>query len=131
MNDLIDRLKDVVGPGGYRQGADIDAKNYQDVMGARSIPPLLLLRPASTEQVSRILALCHEAKQPIAPQGGMTGLVSAAAPLSGEIALSFERMKNIIEVDKFGMVVAFPGCCVPPAVAKDLIHWSCACNVLL
>jgi FAD/FMN-containing dehydrogenase len=101
MNDLIDRLKDVVGPGGYRQGADIDAKNYQDVMGARSIPPLLLLRPASTEQVSRILALCHEAKQPIAPQGGMTGLVSAAAPLSGEIALSFERMKNIIEVDKF------------------------------
>jgi FAD/FMN-containing dehydrogenase len=101
MNDLIDQLKQVVGLGGYREGADIDSKNYQDAMGDRSIPPMLLLRPSSTEQVSQILKLCYAAKQAIAPQGGMTGLVSAAAPLSGEISLSFERMKKIIEVDKF------------------------------
>ena len=98
---LLESLKTIVGPAGYREGADIESKNYQDAMEARSIPPLLLLRPSSTEQVSEILKLCHGANQPIAPQGGMTGLVSAAAPLKGEISLSFERMKKVVEVDPF------------------------------
>ncbi|MBL4581523.1 MAG: FAD-binding oxidoreductase [Gammaproteobacteria bacterium] len=98
---LIESLKAIVGPAGYREGADIELKNYQDAMGARSIPPLLLLRPDSTEQVSEILKACHGAGQPVAPQGGMTGLVSAAAPLEGEISLSFERMKKVLEVDPF------------------------------
>tara|TARA_B110000444_G_scaffold238628_1_gene252368 strand:+ start:94 stop:1524 length:1431 start_codon:yes stop_codon:yes gene_type:complete len=99
--DLIDSLKSIVGSAGYREGADIELKNYQDLMGDRSIPPVLLLRPDSTEQVSQILKTCHAANQPIAPQGGMTGLVSAAAPFEGEISLSFERMKKVVEVDRF------------------------------
>ncbi len=98
---LIESLKAIVGLAGYREGVDIESKNYQDAMGARSIPPVLLLRPDSTEQVSEILKACHGAGQPIAPQGGMTGLVSAAAPLEGEISLSFERMKKVVEVDPF------------------------------
>ena len=98
---LIESLKAIVGLAGYREGADIESKNYQDAMGARSIAPVLLLRPDSTEQVSEILKACHGAGQPIAPQGGMTGLVSAAAPLEGEISLSFERMKKVVEVDPF------------------------------
>lgn len=98
---LLGQLKAIVGSGGYREGADIEAKNYQDVMGARAITPALLLRPSNTQQVSDILQACHAAGQAIAAQGGMTGLVSAAAPLAGEIALSFERMKKILEVDRF------------------------------
>lgn len=101
MAELLEQLKAIVGPAGYREGSDIEAKNYKDVMGDRSITPLLLLRPSNTQQVSEILKACHAAKQPIAPQGGMTGLVSAAAPLQDEISLSFERMRNVIEVDKF------------------------------
>lgn len=98
---LIETLKTIVGSSGFREGADIESKNYKDAMGARSIPPLLLLRPDSTEQVSEILKTCHAANQPVAPQGGMTGLVSAAAPLEGEVSLSFERMKKVVEVDPF------------------------------
>ena len=100
-SELIDQLKDIVGPSGYREAEDIDIKNYKDVMGARSIKPPLLLRPQSTQEVSQILRACNDAKQPITPQGGMTGLVSGAAPLGGEIVLSFERMKQVVEVDKF------------------------------
>tara|TARA_B100000959_G_scaffold256420_1_gene289584 strand:+ start:1312 stop:2706 length:1395 start_codon:yes stop_codon:yes gene_type:complete len=98
---LIDRLKQIVGPMGFREGTDIESKNFQDLMGARAVPPRLLLRPESTEQVSEILKACHAAGQPVAPQGGMTGLVSAAAPLDGEISLSFERMKKVEEIDRF------------------------------
>ena len=99
--ELIDQLKNIVGQSGYRDGEDIDTKNYKDMMGSRSIRPPLLLRPQNTEQISQILKACNDARQPVTPQGGMTGLVSGAAPLDDEIVLSFERMKKVVEVDKF------------------------------
>lgn len=101
LPDLFDLLKEIVGPAGYRDGDDIELKNYQDLMEDRAIRPPLLLRPASTEEVSAILALCHAARQPVAPQGGMTGLVSGAAPLEGEICLSLERMNKVVELDPY------------------------------
>lgn len=98
---LLQDLKNIVGPGGFREESEVDPKNFKDWMGARANPPAILLRPANTEQVSQILAACHAAGQPVAPQGGMTGLVSAAAPLEGEVAICFDRMKQIIEIDPF------------------------------
>ena len=58
-SELIEQLKAIVGPGGYREGEDIDSKNYKDLMGARSVHPPLLMRPETTEQVSQILKACH------------------------------------------------------------------------
>lgn len=98
-SELIEHLQRIVGERGYRLGADVDSRHYTDLMGARAEPPVLLLRPASTREVSQILAACHAAGQPVTPQGGMTGLVSAAAPDKGEIALSLERMNRILETD--------------------------------
>ena len=65
-------------------------------MGARAIVHLCYCVLTHVAR-SQILA-CVRRKQPIALRG-MTGLVSAAAPLEGEIALSLERMKSVIEVD--------------------------------
>lgn len=98
---LIDGLKEITGPGGYLLGEDIEPRHYRDVMGARSEPPLILLRPADTEQVAAVLKLCHAFLQPVAVQGGMTGLVSAAAPRTGEVAISMERMRQILEIDPY------------------------------
>ena len=123
---LLEQLKSIVGPAGFREGSDIEARNYQDVMGARAIAPLLLLRPSDTQQVSEILKACHAAGQPIAPQGGMTGLVSAAAPLQGEISLSFERMKKILEVDRLSSTMT-----VEAGVALQTIQEQADANGLL
>ncbi len=99
--DILEPLKLIVGDKGYRESDQIDQKNYKDIMGSRKIRPRILLRPTTTEQVSQILSFCNEHKLPITPQGGMTGLVSAAAPMDQEIAISLERMNNIIEVDPY------------------------------
>ncbi len=101
QSDLYDQLKEIVGPAGYREGEDIEPKNFADVMEGRAIRPPLLLRPATTGEVSAILALCHAAGQPVAPQGGMTGLVSGAAPLENEVCLSLERMNKVLELDPY------------------------------
>jgi len=103
---LLETLKEIVGLSGYREGADIDSRNFKDVMGAREVAPVILLRPSDTDQVSKILKTCHANQQPVAVQGGMTGLVSAAAPLEGEVALSFERMKQILDVDPFSSTMS-------------------------
>src|SRR5262245_24319960 len=68
-------------------------------------PPIAVMRPRSTEDVSKFLRLCHLAKVPVTTQGGMTGLVRATMPLPGEVVLSMERMNAIEEVDTGGGVV--------------------------
>ena len=75
MENLIERLKDALGPNGALEGADIGEAYRQDFGRFRNAAPRLVIRPASTEQVSRVMAMCNEAAQPIVAQGGMTGLV--------------------------------------------------------
>ncbi|MBR1152064.1 FAD-binding oxidoreductase [Bradyrhizobium sp. JYMT SZCCT0428] len=86
-------------------GADIDARYYTDIAGIPVPPPLAVMRPRSTEDVSRFLAICHRARVAVTTQGGMTGLVGATMPMAGEIVLSMERMNAIEEVDTGGGVV--------------------------
>ncbi len=62
----------------------------------------LLLKPATTDEVSRILALCNETGTPVVPQGGNTGLVGGQIPLGGEILLSLSRMNRVRHVDSAG-----------------------------
>ena len=55
--------------------------------------------PANTAEVSAVLAACHERRQPVVPFGGMTNLVQGALTSPDDIAVSFERMNAIEEVD--------------------------------
>jgi len=59
----------------------------------------LLLKPATTAEVSAILAICHETGTPIVPQGGNTGLVGAQIPFNGEVLLSLSRMNRLRAID--------------------------------
>ena len=59
----------------------------------------LLLKPATTAQVSAILAICNETRTPVVPQGGNTGLVGAQIPFDGEVVLSLERMTRVRALD--------------------------------
>ncbi|VEU45049.1 unnamed protein product [Pseudo-nitzschia multistriata] len=59
----------------------------------------IVVRPNSTDEVSRILKYCNEHLVGIVPQGGNTGLVGGSIPISSkEIVLSLEKM-NTIEDD--------------------------------
>ncbi len=62
---------------------------------------LAVLRPADTEQVSATVKLCVEARIPMVPQGGNTGLVLGSVPdASGTaVVLSLARMQTVRKVD--------------------------------
>ena len=60
-----------------------------------------IVRPGSTDEVSRVLAYCNAHRVRIVPQGGNTGLVGGQIPSQAgdEIVLSLRRMDRIREID--------------------------------
>ena len=102
---IIDDLRAAFDATTVLTGSEIDARYHTDMSGIAVAPPLAVMRPRSTEDVSKFLKLCHRARVAVTTQGGMTGLVRATMPLPGEIVLSMERMNLIEEVDTGGGVV--------------------------
>ena len=100
----IQQFADIVGPDGLLTGADVRARS---VSWADHSPcqALAIVRPSSTEQVSRLLAACNAAGQPVVPMGGLTGLVRGCVAGPGEIGLSLERMHRIESVDAVNRTV--------------------------
>ena len=63
--------------------------------------PLAVVRPSTTEQVSKIVKLGAQYNVPIVTQGGNTSLTGAATTYrpDAEIVLSMTKMKNVIDAD--------------------------------
>lgn len=66
--------------------------------------PDAVVKPNSTEQVSKVMQLANENNIPITPRGAGSGIAGAAVPLYGGIVLSVERMNHILEIDKINRV---------------------------
>jgi len=102
---VYDRLKQVVGEKGFSEDPADIAPYLTEWRGKYEGHTPLLLKPAGTEQVSAILAICHETGTALVPQGGNTGLVGGQLPLHGEVLLSLTRMNRIRAVDAAGMAL--------------------------
>jgi len=62
---------------------------------------LAVVLPASTEEVSQVMACCHAHAVRVVPQGGNTSLMGGAVPEpnSGAIVLNLRRMNRVLAVD--------------------------------
>ena len=72
---------------------------WTDWSGTPPERPLALVRPRTTEDVSRLLQLCTQHRVPVVPQGGLTGLAGAAVPTGEMVAVSMERMNQIEDLN--------------------------------
>jgi FAD/FMN-containing dehydrogenase len=98
------RLSDlaaIVGPAQVIADPQVLASHLVEPRGLYQGRALALVRPGATEEIARLLAYCNEARLPVVPQGGNTGLVGGQIPdESGrEIILSLQRMNRVREVD--------------------------------
>ena len=100
-DDTLNRLAAVVG-GKYaiRNQAEMAAymNEWRQIWVGRSP---LVLRPGSTDEVSRLLAIANETGTAIVPQSGNTGLNGGQIPTDAgtEVLLSLDRMSRILDVD--------------------------------
>ncbi|RTL72315.1 MAG: FAD-binding oxidoreductase [Hyphomicrobiales bacterium] len=103
--DLIAAFTDIVGASHALLDPDAQLPYLREMRDQWKGRSALVLRPASTDEVSRIMALAHRHKIAVVPQSGNTGLVGGQVPMQGEILLSLSRMKAVRALDPVGFTM--------------------------
>ncbi|PHX73980.1 MAG: FAD-binding oxidoreductase [Chitinophagaceae bacterium] len=67
--------------------------------------PQVVLRPRTTEEISRIMRICNKHLLPVTPRGAGTGLSGGALPHLGGVLISTDRMNVILEIDEQNLQV--------------------------
>ena len=98
--DVVQALLPALGPAKVKTGDAIAQRHRQDWSQQPPTLPRALILPATTEDVSTALRICHAHGQSIVAQGGMTGLAGSGHPAPADIALSLEKLTGIEELDR-------------------------------
>ena len=111
---ILDSLRAIVG----EKGLILDEPGKQpfvtDWRGSLVGTAAVVVRPGSTDEVSRVVKLCHDNGVAIVPQGGNTGLMGGATPWPTHqgILLSLGRMNHVLNVDPVGYSMTVEAGCV-------------------
>jgi glycolate oxidase len=70
-----------------------------DGLTAYRQPPMLVVLPETTAQVSQVLAWCHAQGVKVVPRGSGTSLSGGALPLADAVLLGLGKFKAILEID--------------------------------
>ncbi|HSL58103.1 MAG TPA: FAD-binding oxidoreductase [Acidimicrobiales bacterium] len=97
--DLIDELRAAVGDEHVLVDDDVRAGYERDWTGRFVGRADAVVRPASTDEVSRVVSACARHRVPIVPQGGNTGLVGGSVPGDGGVVVSLTRLGAVTDVD--------------------------------
>ena len=101
MTDLIEALIEIVGKSNVLTD-DADTAGYLvDWTNRFHGKVQAVVRPATTEEVSRVMRLAHETNTAVVPQSGNTSLVGSGTPdeTGHAILLSLSRMNKIESID--------------------------------
>ncbi len=115
MTAFLDRISAIVAPANLALGDDC-ARWAMDWTHNYPSTPLAVARPATTAQVSAIMAAAHAAGVPVVPVAGFTGLVGGAQA-NGALLLSVDRLSAIREI-RTGERIAI----VEAGVVLDALH---------
>ncbi|GAA0334664.1 FAD-binding oxidoreductase [Sphingomonas oligophenolica] len=118
--DLFEAIREVVGEAGLIVGDDVRARPA-DWQGRAQCGAMAVVRPRTTSELSAIMKLCHQARQPVVPAGGLTGLVHGVDAQENEVQISFERMRAIESIDVIGMTMV-----VEAGVPLQSVHEAAA-----
>lgn len=73
-------------------------------------PPNVVVKPASTHEVSEVMKIAYEYQIPVIPIGARTGLSGGILAVKQGIGLSLERMNQIEKIDEQNLqVITQPG----------------------
>ncbi|WP_043364659.1 FAD-binding oxidoreductase [Belnapia sp. F-4-1] len=116
VDAVIAALRDLIGD----RLSTAQAVREQHSRGEDQTPPTLpdaVAFPESTEEVSRILALCHQHGVPLVAFGAGTSLEGHVNPVRRGISLDLSRMTNILEVNGEDM-----DCLIEPGVTRHQLN---------
>ncbi|NVO56789.1 FAD-binding protein [Rhodobacteraceae bacterium B1Z28] len=78
----------------------METRAYEcDALTAYRCPPMLVVLPSTTQEVSDILRICHAEGVPVVPRGSGTSLAGGALPTADCVILGVARMNEVLETD--------------------------------
>jgi len=108
VQQLLSSLAEIVGEKNVLSGDAVTGRNPG--WCRTSLDAGLMVRPASTSEVSRVAAVAHANDLVVVPHGGMTGLVQGTSSQANNLIVSFERMNQVTRVDPAqGVLIAQAG----------------------
>jgi FAD/FMN-containing dehydrogenase len=111
---ILEDLRAIVGD----KGLILDQQGKQpyvtDWRGSTVGAAAVVVRPADTDEVSKVVKLCHDNDIAIVPQAGNTGLMGGATPWPHHtgILLSVGRMNHVLDVDPVGYSMTVEAGCI-------------------
>lgn len=98
--NILNELKSVCGHEGVFTDDETLELYSRDETEDLSFKPVVVVKPATAEQVSKVMKIATQSRIPVTPRGAGTGLSGGALPLYGGIVLSTERLNRIISIDE-------------------------------
>jgi glycolate oxidase len=108
--ELIKTLQGICGDSNVFSDEDVLNRYGHDETENLLYPPDVVVKPSSTEDISRIIKYCNEHLIPVTPRGAGTGLSGGAIPQNGGVVISTERLNRVLEIDERNLqVITEPG----------------------
>ena len=102
--EFISQLRSILPPDRlYTDPVDCYAYSYDN--SRKIFPPEAVVFPLTTDEIVNIVTLCNGYQVPLTPRGRGTGTAGGSLPVQGGVALSLERMLQIIKVDPANRVI--------------------------
>ena len=111
---IAKRLGDIVGAAHVLTDANDTRPYFTDWRRQYSAAAECVVRPASTQEVARVVALCMAENVAVVPQGGNTGLCGGSVPTGTrrEVVLALGRLNRIRELDRLNDTMTVEAGCV-------------------
>jgi len=98
-SQLLDRLASFLPPEALIHDP-AETRAYEcDGLTAYKCPPLAVVLPASTWEVSETLKICNDMGVPVVPRGAGTSLAGGALPTEDSVIIGVARMNEVLETD--------------------------------
>src|SRR3974390_1898220 len=97
--EIVAALREIVPGEGVIDSVPEMLSYESDGLMAYRQPPMVVVLPDTTEQVSQVLKYCFEQGIKVVPRGSGTSLSGGALPLADAVLLGLGKFKRIREID--------------------------------
>src|SRR5262245_58628091 len=120
--EIVAALRAIVpGEGVIDSAAEMLPYESDGLMAYRQ-PPMVVVLPETTEQVSKVLKYCSEQGIKVVPRGSGTSLSGGALPLADGVLLGLGKFKRIREIDFDNRVVVTEPGVTNLAISQAVAH---------
>lgn len=125
---IQDALAEIVGTDAVLAGPAAEKAYDGDAYPIDRHPPVAIVLPGTTQEVSEVVKWCVREHIPFTPRGAGTGLSGGAMPAMGGVVISTKRLTRILEIDVPNRMMkaeaGVPNMALSRAVADHGLHFA-------